>query len=266
MLFRSTTKPGVCAGKMDPVTAAQEIAAGRLDGMGTGRQNLVDPEWINKILEGREDEIKPCINCHNACFNFNRSKGTPNLQSMDDSLHLARCALTPPTMQHNKYKLIPTKHPKKVAIIGGGVGGMECALVLKKRGHHPVIFEKSDRLGGLYNTAAAMSFKEADRKLLAWYERELKENDIEIRFNMEINDPNTIRREFDEIIACTGSVPKRLPVKGSTRPSPVRSSWTAAGIQGIGWCSSAAASPPARPPMSWCSRASTPSSWSTPTI
>ena len=212
-----TTKPVVCAGKMDPVTAAQEIAAGRLDGMGTGRQNLVDPEWINKILEGREDEIKPCINCHNACFNFNRSKGMPNLQPMDDALHLARCALTPPTMQHNKYKLIPTKHPKKVAIIGGGVGGMECALVLKKRGHTPVIFEKSDRLGGLYNTAAAMSFKEADKKLLAWYERELKEHDIEIRFNMEINAPNTLRREFDEIIVCTGSMPKTLPVPGFNR-------------------------------------------------
>ncbi len=209
-----TSKPVVCAGKMDPITAAQEIAAGRLDGMGTGRQNLVDPEWINKILEGREEEIKPCINCHNACFNFNRSKGTPNMQTLDDSLHLARCALTPPTMQHNKYKIIPTKNPKKVAIIGGGVGGMECALVLKKRGHTPVIFEKSDKLGGLYNTASAMSFKEADKKLLAWYDRELKEAGIEIRYNMEINAPNTIRREFDEIIVCTGSMPKRLPVPG----------------------------------------------------
>ena len=209
-----TTKPVVCAGKMDPVTAAEEIAAGRIDGMGTARQNLVDPEWVNKILEGREEEIKPCINCHNACFNFNRSKGTPNLQPMDDALHLARCALTPPTMQHNKYKLTPAKTPKKVAVIGGGVGGMECALVLKKRGHHPVIFEKSDRLGGLYNTAAAMSFKEADKKLLQWYKRELKEAEIEIRFNMEINAPNTLRREFDEIIVCTGSTPKRLPVKG----------------------------------------------------
>ncbi len=212
-----TTKPVVCAGKMDPVTAAREIAAGRLDAMGTARQNLVDPEWINKLMEGRENEIKPCINCHNACFNFNRSKGTPNMQPLDDAMHLARCALTPPTMQHNKYKLAPAKTPKKVAIIGGGVGGMECALVLKKRGHTPVIFEKSDRLGGLYNTAAAMSFKEADKKLLAWYERELKEHGVEVRFHMEINAPNTLRREFDEIIVCTGSVPKTLPVPGFHR-------------------------------------------------
>ena len=79
---------------------------------------------------------------------------------MDDSLHLARCALTPSTMQHNKYKIVPTRKPKKVAIIGGGIGGMECALVLKQRGHTPVIFEKTSELGGLYITASAMSFKD----------------------------------------------------------------------------------------------------------
>ena len=92
----------------------------------------------HKILEGREDEIKPCIRCHNGCFNMAKFAGTPNIQHLGDSLHLARCALNPTTMQHNKYKIVPTKNPKKVAIIGGGIGGMECALVLKQRGHIPV--------------------------------------------------------------------------------------------------------------------------------
>ena len=86
--------------------------------------------------------------------------------------------------------------------------------MLKQRGHTPVIFEKTGELGGLYITASAMSFKEADKALLRWYERELKKNDIEVRFHMEINAPATLRREFDEIIVCTGSHPKTLPVKG----------------------------------------------------
>ena len=209
-----TTKPVVCAGKMEPEFAAKEIAEGRIDAMGVGRQNLVDPEWINKLLEDREEEIKPCINCHNACFNFNCSKGTPNMQPMDDALHLARCALTPPTMQHNKYKIVPTKNPKKVAIVGGGIGGMECALVLKKRGHTPVIYEKSDKLGGMYNYASAMSFKEADKKLLEWYDRELKKAGIEVHFNTEIDPINPLLRQYDEVIICTGAVPKKLPVPG----------------------------------------------------
>ena len=209
-----TDKPVACAGKMEPEVAAAEIAAGRLDAVAIARQNLVDPEWINKIIDNRVEDIKPCINCHNACFSFNKSKGTPNMQTLDDSLHLARCALTPPTMQHNKYKIVPTRHPKKVAIIGGGIGGMEAALVLKKRGHTPVIFEKTDKLGGMYLYASAMSFKEADKQLLRWYERELRKYDIEVRFHMEINAPQTIRREFDEVIVSTGAMPKTLPVPG----------------------------------------------------
>ena len=205
-----TDKPIVVAGKMTAAKAAEDIAAGHIDAMGTARQNLVDPEWVTKLMNGREDEIKPCINCHNACFSFSSWEGVPNMQSLDDSLHLARCALTPPTMQSQKYRLIPTKHPKKVAIIGGGVGGMESALVLKKRGHYPVIIEKEDKLGGLYNTSSAMSFKEADKRLLTWYEAQLKKYDIEVRLNTEVKSLDELKGEFDEIIVTVGSKAKQL--------------------------------------------------------
>ena len=209
-----TNAPVVCAGRMDPVFAAEEIAAGRLDAVAIARQNLVDPEWIDKILAGKEEDIKPCIRCHNGCFNFAKYKGTANIQSMEDSLHLARCALTPPTMQHNRYKIVPTAKPKKVAIVGGGIGGMECALVLKQRGHVPTIFEKTGDLGGMFLTASAMSFKENDKELVQWYLREIKKQGIDVRLNTEVNDLGTLRG-FDEIIVATGSVPRNMPaVKG----------------------------------------------------
>ncbi len=206
-----TDKPCVCAGRMTPEKAAEEIAAGRLDAVAIARQNLVDHDWIHKILEGRQDEIKPCIRCHNGCFNFSKFKGTPNLQALDDSLHLARCALNPTTMQHDKYKIVPTKKPKKVAIIGGGVGGMESALVLKQRGHKPVIFEKGDKLGGLFLTASAMTFKENDKKLLEWYRAELKRQGIEVHLNTEVTDLGMMRG-YDEIIVATGSVVRTMPL------------------------------------------------------
>ena len=208
-----TDKPVTCAGRMDPVTAAQEIAAGKLDAVAIARQNLVDPDWVTKIQQGRQDEIKPCIRCHNGCFNMAKFKGTANIQNLNDSMHLARCALTPTTMQHNRYKIVPTKNPKKVAIIGGGIGGMECALMLKKRGHSSVIFEKTGELGGLFITASAMSFKENDRDLIKWYKREIEKAGIEVRFHTEINDPNTLRG-FDEVIVATGSVPRTMPIPG----------------------------------------------------
>ena len=203
--------PVACAGRMDPVKAAEEIAAGRLDAMAIARQNLVDENWVTKIKSGNEADIRPCIRCHNGCFNFAKYEGTENIQSLGDSLHLGRCALNPPTMQHNRYKIVPTKSPKKVAIIGGGVGGMECALVLKKRGHNPVIFEKTGELGGLFLTASSMSFKENDKDLIAWYKKQIAEAGIDVRYNTEVNDLGTIRRGFDEIIVCTGSVPRQMP-------------------------------------------------------
>ena len=212
-----TNAPVVCAGRMEPAFAAQEIEAGRIDAVAIARQNLVDPEWVDKILEGREENIKPCIRCHNGCFNFAKYKGTANIQSMEDSLHLARCALTPPTMQHERYKIVPTKNPKKVAIVGGGIGGMECALVLKRRGHVPTIFEKTGELGGMFLTASAMSFKENDRELVQWYLREIGRQGIDVRFHAEVNDLGTLRG-YDEIIVATGSVPRNMPdVKGFDR-------------------------------------------------
>jgi len=208
------TIPVVCAGRMDPVKAAEEIAAGRLDGVAIARQNLCDPDWITKIETGRHEEIKPCIRCHNGCFNFAKYKGTENIQSLEDSLHLGRCALTPPTMQHNRYKIVPASKLKKVAIIGGGIAGMECALVLKKRGHNPVIFEKTGELGGLFLTASAMSFKENDKELIEWYKREVANAKIDIRLNTEINDLGVIARGFDEIIVATGSTPRKMAIPG----------------------------------------------------
>ena len=209
-----TDKPVVCAGRMDPVKAAEEIEAGRLDAVAIARQNLVDHEWIHKIKAGQQDEIKPCIRCHNGCFNMAKFAGTPNIQHLGDSLHLARCALNPTTMQHNRYKIVPTKKPKKVAIIGGGIGGMECALVLKQRGHIPTVFEKSGELGGLFLTASAMTFKENDKELIRWYRREIEKSGIEVHLNTEVNDLGTLRG-YDDIIVATGSVPRTMPgIKG----------------------------------------------------
>jgi len=207
-----TNIPVACAGRMDPVKAAEEIAVGRLDAVAIARQNLCDEDWITKIRTGKEDDIRPCIRCHNGCFNFSKFEGTENLQYLGDSLHLGRCALNPPTMQHNRYKIVPAKKAKKIAIIGGGIGGMECALVCKRRGHTPVIFEKAGELGGLFITASAMTFKENDRDLLKWYRKQIQENGIDVQLNTEIKDLDSLKAQgYEEIIVCTGSTPRKMP-------------------------------------------------------
>ena len=205
--------PVVCAGRMDMEVGAKAVSEGQIDAVGVARQFLVDSEWITKMIDDRLEDIKPCICCHSGCFNFSSSKGHANTQDLTDTMGLARCALNPETMQSKKYHLERAKKSKKIAIIGGGIGGMEAALVCAKRGHKVTLYEKSNVLGGVFIAAAAPSFKEKDRDLIAWYIRELSKYPIEIKMNTEIKDTNSLN--VDEIIIATGSKANKLPVKGA---------------------------------------------------
>ena len=195
--------PVVCAGRMDPAVAAESIAAGRLDGAGFARNFLADPAWVTKLINEKENEIRPCILCHNGCFNMCHYNGVPNDQELSDSLHLARCAINAETMQTTKHYIKKTKYPRTVHIIGGGIGGMEAARVLKLRGHRPVIYEKSDVLGGTFIAASAESYKGKLRDLLAWYRKQMTDLKIDIRFNTEITDVAQFGKEA--VIIATGS-------------------------------------------------------------
>ncbi|MBR4451907.1 MAG: FAD-dependent oxidoreductase [Clostridia bacterium] len=200
--------PVVCAGRLDPRVAAESIEKGNLDGAGFARPFLADQEWVTKMMEGKEEEIRPCILCHNGCFNMCHYKGVPNDQELSDSLHLARCAINAETMQWNKHYIKKTDSPKTVHIIGAGIGGMEAARVLKLRGHNPVIHEKSGVLGGTFIPASAESYKGKLRDLLEWYRLQMKEMNIEIHLNDEIKDVSTLGS--GPVIVATGSVPRLL--------------------------------------------------------
>ena len=201
-----TTKPVVCAGRMQPDAAAEAIAA--------GRQLLCDSAYITKIKEGRLEDVRPCIACHGACLPFNglNGKGTDI-----DPLHveMGRCVLNPWTNNEKKYSKAPAKAPKRIAVVGGGIGGMEVAIQASLRGHKVDLYEKSDRLGGVFNAAAAMSFKEKDKELLRWYQRQLKNSGAAVHMNTEIDD--LMKLDADVVVVATGAHAKSLPLPGAER-------------------------------------------------
>lgn len=207
--------PVVCAGRMEPDVGAKAVADGLIDGVGVARQFLADAEWVTKMLEDRTEDIRPCICCHNACFNMAHYKGVANAQSIYDASHIARCALNPTVMQSDKYKIEPAKQKKNIAVIGGGIGGMEAAIVCAKRGHSVTLYEKTNELGGIFIAAAAPSYKEKDKALIAWYKREIAKYPITVNMNTEITDVNSLGA--DEVIIATGAVPNRIPVKGAEK-------------------------------------------------
>ncbi|MGN1162467.1 MAG: FAD-dependent oxidoreductase [Christensenellales bacterium] len=207
--------PVVCAGRMTPQVAARAIKNGEIDAMGVARQFLVDGEWVTKLIQEREEDIQPCICCHNACFVMAHYKGVANDESFEDVKKMARCALNPVTMNGGKYVIKPCKKSKKIAVVGGGVGGMEVARIATLRGHSVEIYEKSDRLGGVFVAASNPSFKENDRRLLRWYKKQIDDLGIVVHYNSEITDIKKL--DADEVVIATGAVAKALHFAGAEK-------------------------------------------------
>lgn len=207
--------PVVCAGKMQPEVAAKAIKEQKIDAMGVARQFLTDSHWVTKLMEDKIEEIMPCIHCHNGCFAISHYKGVANAGAMSDTMHMSRCALNPMTMDGGKYDYKPAKKVKKIAVIGGGIGGMEAARVATLRGHKVTLYEKSDKLGGVFIAAAAPEFKDADKRLIEWYRRQMANMPIEVKLNTEVK--NLSELDADEIIVATGAKPRHLRVVGAER-------------------------------------------------
>ncbi len=207
--------PVVAAGRMDPFVGAEAVKEGKIDAVGFARPFLADGAWVTKLKEGHAEEIRPCICCHNGCFNMCHYKGTSNDQTLEDSLHMARCAVNAETMNSVAHHIEKSAKPKNVVVIGGGIGGMESARVAALRGHKVSLYEKSDHLGGVFVPASQASFKGKLRDLLAWYELQMKELKIDVHFNTEVKDLTSLKG--DEYIVATGSKPRRFPLKGGEK-------------------------------------------------
>ncbi len=128
---------------------------------------------------------------------------------------MCRCAVNPISMNSEKYGIRKAKTVKKVAVIGGGIGGMETARVAALRGHKVTIYEKSGELGGVFIPAASFDFKEKDRQLIEWYRKQIRELGVEVKLNSEITDPDTL--DADEVVVATGATARKMRVPGAER-------------------------------------------------
>lgn len=197
--------PLIVAGRLDdPDRAVGAVREGIADMVSLARPLLADPDIVAKLASGHREKVRPCLSCQEGCIG--RIEHFTSL----------RCAVNPQAAREGEYRLTPVnpREAKRVLVVGGGVAGMEAARVLATRGHTPVLYERSGRLGGVVVAGGQPSFKDDDLALVAWYQHELASLGVEVHLDTPVGPDDLDPQRWDHVILASGSVPNRLPVPG----------------------------------------------------
>lgn len=188
--------PVIAVGRIHHLEMAEEVLQqGKADLVAMGRSLIADPKLLQKVMEGRLEEVKPCIACSQGC-----------ITRILSSLPMA-CSVNPEVGREGTFSIKKAKSRKKVLIAGGGPAGLEATRVAQSRGHQVSLFEKSDRLGGYLNVVALVPYKEQFKDLIEFYKHEMERLGVAVRLNVEVGIELIKDMRPDIVVVATGSVP-----------------------------------------------------------
>jgi NADPH-dependent 2,4-dienoyl-CoA reductase/sulfur reductase-like enzyme len=176
----------------NPEYCEKIVAEGKTDMVGLSRQLIADPYWANKAYAGKVDDIRKCTSCLIGCWK--------------ESLMIKRemrCAINPATGDTRFLDLQPAKTKMKVAVVGGGIAGMEAARIATLRGHAVTIFEKDNELGGILRTCCMVPAKQKFRWYLDWMRRQIAQLKVDVRLKTDAEKEDLSK--FDVVLAGTGA-------------------------------------------------------------
>lgn len=201
------TCPVATVGRVVSAEAGLKILEdGSADIIGYGRSLLTDPDIANKVEKG--ECIRECLNCNKGC-----------VDAIQGRRYLS-CVLNAENGDEDTIFLKPVAEAKKVAVVGGGLAGLEAARVAAKRGHTVTLFEKTDRLGGQINIACVPPRKDEILRSVKYYENVLPTMvDIKMNHEPSFDELNA----FDHVILAIGAHNMDLPMPVVN--SNVVSSW-----------------------------------------
>lgn len=185
----------VCGRMDDPEIMVKAFEEGLIDMVGLGRPLLTDPDYTNKLRAGREDEIRPCLGCQDGCFGRLLRHG------------IASCAVNPECGRETYVGIRKADVKKKVVIVGGGPAGLEAARVSALRGHDVTLIEAAPELGGALRAGCVPEFKVDDRRLIAYYETQMKKLGVDVRLKTMADKGLIDGLKPDILLLAEGSVP-----------------------------------------------------------
>ncbi|BBO72643.1 NADH oxidase [Desulfosarcina widdelii] len=193
---------GVVGRITDPIRAARVIEEEKADFVVLARSLLCDPEWPNKAREGKFKDIRQCVGCNQGCI---------------DMIHKMKpfCCLQNPAIGREKeFEVKKAKNPKRIAVIGGGPGGLEAARVAALRGHKVTLYEKENKLGGQINIGSIPPHRKELQKVTDHLVRQVEKLGVEIKLGQEMTLGSIEALDMDLAILATGAVTHKPNIKG----------------------------------------------------
>jgi len=200
-----TRLPRMVTGRFRTLAEAdQVIKCGQADMVSMVRATIADPNLVRKTIEGREDDVRPCIACNQACIaNINRG-GLTGLMPMS-------CAVNPTTGKEavtRDDEVDRVETARTVLVVGGGPAGMEAARIAALRGHKVILTEASKSLGGQINLAKLAPFRHTIGDITEWMERQIYALGVDVRLNSYMGADEILAENADAVIIATGSMPR----------------------------------------------------------
>jgi len=194
----ATGLPTLHAAKIpDLATARYAIAEGKLDLVGMTRAHMADPHLVKKLIEGREEQIRPCVGA-NYCLDRIYQGGA------------AFCIHNPSTGREEQqpHLIQPADQKRQVVIVGAGPAGLEAARVSAERGHQVTVFEASNNAGGQIALTARSERRREMQSIIDWRLAECERLGVEIRYNSWAEASDIINENPDLVIIATGGYPQ----------------------------------------------------------